>query len=135
MFLTAEAATLAGRAAIEALMVDTVLITRATGETTFNETTGREEPAPPDEIYEGKCRVQRRSGVERRPEAGERSWTVESVELQVPVSAEGIEVGDTATITAAVLDPELVGREFRVASLAHKTHATARRLRVEEVTG
>ena len=85
--MSVEAAVLAGRRAALALMVDVCLITRATGTTTFNESTGREEPDPPDEVYEGKCRVQRRSGVERRPEAGERSWTVESIELQLPVSA------------------------------------------------
>lgn len=132
--MTAESATLAGREAAERLMIDACAIT-APGEGGFDEDTGRETAGEPIEVYTGKCRIQRRSNVERRPEAGERSWTVESVELQLPMAVTGVEVGDTVTVTASVLDPDLAGRVFRVASLGHKTHATARRLHVEEVTG
>jgi hypothetical protein len=44
-------------------------------------------------------------------------------------------VDDTVTITAAVLDAQLVGRVFRVVELFHKSFATAQRVRVEEVAG
>ena len=46
-----------------------------------------------------------------------------------------VRVGDVATITAAALDAQLVGKRFRVVGLAHKTFLTARRLQVQEVTG
>jgi hypothetical protein len=41
---------------------------------------------------------------------------------------------DLVTITASLLDADLVGRTFRVRELGHKSHMTARRVQLEEVT-
>jgi hypothetical protein len=49
------------------------------------------------------------------------------------MSAPAAAVDDIFTVTSSVLDPELAGCRFRVASLVHKTFMTARRLAVEEV--
>jgi hypothetical protein len=116
-------------------MLDSVTITRSTGGTTFDENTGRETPASPTAVYTGPCKVQRRNVAEQASEAGERLVTTQAVEIHVPIAATGIRVGDAAEVTAAALDPALVGRRFRVTGLADKTFATARRLRAEEVTG
>jgi hypothetical protein len=134
-YTTAYSALVRGRFLAEDLMRDEVTITRATGSASFDENTGRETAGTPTTVYTGPCRVQRRNVAEQTPEAGERTVTVQDVELHVPVTATGIDVGDLATINSAALDPELVGRRFRVVGLAHKTFATARRLRCEEVTG
>jgi hypothetical protein len=46
----------------------------------------------------------------------------------------GIASDDLVTITASLLDADLVGRTFRVRELGHKSHMTARRVQLEEVT-
>ncbi len=114
-----------GRAAATAGMVDACTITRVTGHTTDPDT-GVQTPTTAT-VYTGACRVQQRTPGGARPaDAG--------MELQLPNSATGIAVGDTAVITASVNDGDLLGREFRVRELAHKSEATARRIGVEEVT-
>ncbi len=45
------------------------------------------------------------------------------------------QVGDEIEITASVHDADLLGRVFRIHDLAHKTHATARRVQCVERTG
>lgn len=123
-----------GRVAALAGMADTCRITRVTG-TVTDPDTGVQEVGY-TLIYEGVCRVQQRSASGARPaDAGEAYLLMLRLELQLPNSATGIAVGDTATITACVNDADLVVREFRVRELAHKSEATARRLGVEEVTG
>lgn len=84
--------------------------------------------------YTGKCRVQATDTTQNPQDAGEVSWTLQNLIVSVPMSVTGVEVDDRVTITASVLDPDLVGRVFTVGGLAHKTHATARRLRVVEVS-
>lgn len=122
-----------GRAAALAGMIDTCTITRVTSVVTDPDT-GVQTPTI-DTVYEGVCRVQQRTPGGARPaDAGEAYLLMLRMELQLPNSATGIVVGDTATITASVNDADLVGREFRVRELAHKSEATARRLGVEEVT-
>lgn len=113
-------------------MVDACKVEYVNG-TTWDEGTGTSVPAYATR-YEGECRVQTTLTAESNPDAGEREWTVQSLTVAVPMSATGFQVGDRVTVTAAALDADLVGRVFTVSALAHKTHMTARRLRVEEVT-
>jgi hypothetical protein len=133
--VSAASALLAGRILAAELMVDSITFTRATGTTTFDETTGRETAGAPTTVYAGPCKVQRQRVAPADPEAGERTVTVEQVEVHVPVEATEPRIGDVGTITSAVFDPALVGRKFRVTGLFHKSWATARRLRCDEVTG
>ena len=53
--------------------------------------------------------------------------------MHVPVAAFVPVVGHVITITAATIAPGLVGREYRVVALLHKSLATAYRLGVEEI--
>lgn len=117
----------------ESMMVDTCTVEYVNG-SAWDEGAGTSVPtyAP---RYTGKCRVQTTLTEPSNPDAGEREWTVESFTISLPMSATGFQVGDRVTITKTLLDPDLLGRVFTVAALAHKTHMTARRLRVEEVTG
>lgn len=122
-----------GRALAESLMVDACTITRLTGETT-NEDTGVVTPTT-STVYTGRCRVQQSQlGADSVPsDPGEAYVRLVAFEVQLPMSVLGLRVQDVVTITASALDPDLVGRQFNILGLAHKTHATARRIQVQEV--
>lgn len=124
-----------GRQAAESLMVDTCTIRRrGPGEHT-DPLTGVVTPSW-QPIYSGKCRVQQSAlGAASSPaDVGEAAVRLVAFELQLPMTAVGLAEGDEVTITASVLDEDLDGRVFTVIGLAHKTHATARRVQVQEVT-
>lgn len=125
-----------GRDAAERLMVDTCTITRP-GPVVTNHLTGVVTPAAPVTVYTGPCKVQTagRSATGRRLDAGEVSVVVLRLELHLPVATSvGVQRGDVVAITTAVNDPDLTSRSFLVHDLSHKTHATARRLQMEEAT-
>lgn len=121
-----------GRRAIERLMADSCIIDRLSGRV-LDEATGQYLDTWVT-VYEGPCRVQESGLSGRRAESGEMSVELQTRTLQVPMAVIGVKVDDRVRITAAVLDPELPSRMFRVADLMHKSHATARRLPIEEVT-
>lgn len=116
----------------ESLMLDTCTITRASGETTIDRETGLPTTTYTT-IYTGKCKVQSEAVVTLTPNSGDHRYTVDRWMVHVPVSAGGIKVGDTITITASALDPANIGRKFKIVGLFHKSMATAQRIPVEEV--
>lgn len=120
-----------GRAAAERLMVDTCIIDRRSG-SVLDEDTGQYVDTYTT-VYSGKCRIQVTDPGGRAADAGEQTSQIQSLVLQVPMTVSGVKVDDRVSLTASALDPDLVGRTFRVSDLMHKTHATARRLPVEEV--
>jgi hypothetical protein len=129
----AERLVMRGRAQIERLMVDACLIDRKTG-SVLDEDTGDYVDTYAT-VYEGKCRVQDSGLSGHQVDAGDRPVELQTRTLQVPMTVTGVKVDDRVQVTASVLDADLVGRTFRVTDLMHKTHATARRLPIEEVTG
>lgn len=137
--MSLESALAAGRAAAEDQMVDTCTITRpGEGKGPWNDETGQYDPSPPVVVYSGPCRVQVPGEVAgpRAALAGEREWTLQSVVVMLPVAgSQSVRVGNTVHMDTGVHDPALLGREFAVRALHHKSHATARRLRCEEPTG
>jgi hypothetical protein len=130
--MSATTATLRGRLAAEANMVDACTIQRVTG-TSTNDTTGVVTITYLP-IYSGKCRVQQSVPVSKPADVGQAHVWLQRLELQVPMSVTGIASDDLVTITASLLDADLVGRTFRVRELGHKSHMTARRVQLEEVT-
>jgi hypothetical protein len=124
------------RAAAEAGMADTCTIRRrnaaadATDPNTGHITKGYVTP----DLYVGKCRVQQQQAQAQQQEAGEDYTLLLRLEVQLPMTVVGLQVGDEITITAAAHDPDLPGRTFLVRDLAHKTDATARRVQVTERT-
>lgn len=125
-----------GRRAAEALMADTCVITRAGEGPVFDPSTGTYTDAAGGPVYDGPCRVQVTDSLNARtPEAGGDLVTVQQLVLQVPVAATGVKVGDVATLITAKHDPDLINRKYRVVATHAKTHATARRLQCEEITG
>lgn len=130
--MTATSVTLRGRLAAEANMVDACTIKRVTGSST-NDNTGVVTPTY-STIYSGKCRIQQTVPVSKPHDVGEAAVWLQRLELQVPMSVTGIASDDLVTITASLLDADLVGRTFHVRELGHKSHMTARRVQIEEVT-
>ena len=123
---------LRGRAAAEALMVDACRIERKTVEATST-TSGAVTPTYLT-LYEGKCRVQQHSTEARVEDSAEQYDRMLRLEVQLPMSVVGLKVDDRITITTSALDADLVGRQVWIRQLAHKTHATARRVTAEELT-
>jgi hypothetical protein len=131
--MSREIAVVFGRQAAETGMADTCTITRSA--TTFTNPETGVQTKTLTTVYTGKCRVQAQMpGSAGASEPGEAHLLMLSLSVQIPVSVTGVQPDDVVTITAASMDPELVGRKFRVHDLSHKTHATARRLGVQEVT-
>lgn len=112
------------RSEVEALMVDTCTIDRATGTATDAEgrvVTTFLDPPP----YVGKCRIQTNMARSEDVEAASSSPTTQIYYVHVPASAGPFEVGDQVTVG---------DRVFRVTGTHEKTFQSARRLPVEEVS-
>lgn len=130
--MSAASATLRGRAAAEALMLDACRVERP-GESVTDPDSGDVTPSM-SPVFEGKCKVQQTMSQGANPAAGSHAFTIQDSRVDFPVSAGPLMVDDVVTMTASALDPQLVGTVFRVAELFHKSYATAQRTRVEEVT-
>lgn len=121
-----------GRRAAEDGMADTCVIRRVTGRTTDPDT-GASTPTYAT-LYDGPCKIQSTKAEAGRQETGEDFLLLLRLELHLPMSVTGLDVGDEATITASAYDPDLPGRTFKIHDLMHKTWATARRYGVIEKT-
>ena len=131
--MSAQSAILQGRAAAESIMVDSCTITRTTGPPgPMDPETGLPTPAPTTQVYAGKCRVQTYEPQESTPDSGGHTYSVQRYAIHVPVGTNAA-VDDDIEITAAAMDPDLVGRHYVVTALLHKTFATAHRLAVDEI--
>lgn len=130
--MSAASALAAGRRAAESLMVDACTIRRTVSEAT-DRATGQVTPTQ-TVVYSGKCRLRQREAQGRRDDIGEASHVMLRLELQLPMSVVGVESGDEVTVDSSAHDPDLVGRVLVVQDIAHKTHATSRKLQVTEVT-
>ena len=113
-------------------MVDECRVERP-GAVSTDRTTGKVS-RPAQVVYEGKCGLQQTGTQATDPDVGEHLYTVQTTTWKTPVFAGPFEVGDVVYITKAAADPQLVGTEYRVTELFHKSLATSQRCRVEEVT-
>lgn len=127
------------RAIAEAGMLDTCIITRpGVGEPAFDPATGTYTDPARAVVYTGKCRIQVTGIIANSTNstAGERENMVQGSEMQLPIAGtDDVAINDTCEMTHGEYDPALVGRKFTVIARHEKTHATSRRLRVEEGTG
>ena len=91
-----------------------------------------------DEVYAGRCRVQRpgTSVGSAEPVVGEREFGVNALTAQLPLTSLGVKRGDRVEVTAIgpLTDPDLLGAVATVKVNLTKTHATKRTLVCEEVT-
>lgn len=132
--MSRQTAIIRGRRAAEKGMADTCSIRRRTGETT-NPVTGEVTRTYGGSLYAGRCRVQQPKAQAAQSDAGEDFQLLLRLEVQLPMSVTGLQVGDEVTITASAYDPDLPGRTFQVRDLAYGTHKTSRRVGVTERTG
>ena len=120
-----------GQAAALAGMRDACTVTRGGARTT--DANGDVTQATTT-LYTGVCRVQQHQATADDKNIGEDQQLLLRVEVQLPMTVTGLQVGDLITITTSI-DPDLPGRQFRIHDLAHKTDATARRVQCIERTG
>lgn len=122
-----------GRSAAERIMTDTCTVEELATETTGADGTVARTWTS---VYSGRCRVQQQSDVATRQEGGEADLLLVRRVLALPVgTSAAVRVGQRVTVTACPGDPDLVGRRFWLHDESAKSHATARRLGIEEVTG
>lgn len=133
--MSAASAVLAGRAAAESLMVDTLLVEVKTGGMTTDPVTLAEVPVWA-QVYAGPGRIQRPGSLSPREQvAGGFEFDVRALLAQLPLSATGISQGMRVTVTAIgpLTDPDLLDVVASVQANLSKTHATKRTLVCEEV--
>ena len=128
--MSAEALLARGRRAAEALMTDTVRVTRASGRPVTDPVTGVVS-TPSVTVYEGIGRVQGRA-TEAKTVDGVQVYILSDLTVQLPVSVEPV-VDDEVRVVESLTEPHLVGRTFRVKSAPRKSHATMTRCEAEEV--
>lgn len=130
--MTVESIVRLGRDAAERLMTDTVRVSRPSTAAVTDPVTGVVE-YPSAAFYEGRGRVQARQLDSQEAGNGGQFFTVSDFTLQLPYDTD-LEPGDVAEVLASETDPLMVGRVFSVESIPRKTHMTAVRASVEEVT-
>jgi hypothetical protein len=103
------------RAAAQTLMTDTCTISTAAGATR----------------YTGPCRLQSPQG--QTVSIGSVTATVVQAQLQLPIAGTDLVArDDQVVIDAAAYDPALAGRTFAIQDLPLRSHASSRRLAIEE---
>ena len=113
-------------------MVDSCTVTRGDART-FDPVTRTYTTPAGATVYSGACRVQVASAVApASPDVDGYGLTTQRITVHVPVSSVEYRLRDVVTVTAALMDPTLVGKRFRVVGGHAKTFATARRLECVE---
>ena len=122
-----------GRAMAEQGMVDTVTITRETGETT--DPISAVVTPTYIQIYSGMCEIKQDKADPRTEEVAEAHLLLVDRILKLPVTTSlGILAEDRVVVDTCVNDPNLVGRTFRVRGEFDASWTTARRLVIQEAT-
>jgi hypothetical protein len=88
-------------------------------------------PTPGATVYAGKCEVSGDRPYESNPEAAGATATVQRYILKVPWDAGPFRAGLVARIDASRLQPNLVGREFRIAGPDERSYQTAQRMFID----
>jgi hypothetical protein len=120
-----------GRAAALVGMVDACTIQHRTGSST-DQDTGVDTPTY-TQVYSGRCRFQVAAPTASATDVGEAQVYISQTILQLPITVVGVANDDVVTCTASALDPDLPGRKFTVKGILRKTHATSRRIELQEV--
>ena len=130
--MSAVDALLRGRVVAESLMVDACTIQRPGTPVTDPATGVVTSVLYP--VYEGKCKVQSKDSATSSPEAGGQVFVVVSRQVHIPAGAADVRNDDVVTVTASVLNPFGVGRQYRVEGFTPDSFDTAARIPVKEIT-
>lgn len=125
-----------GRAAHEALMMDTVRLS-VPGATTFDRDTGQDVAGPPSVLYEGKARVKPSAlSTAEEKQAGEREVLLSRYEVAVPWTSTVLGGGRVppGAVVDVVDSPDarLQGLRLWVTSVQYGATATAWRIQTED---
>jgi hypothetical protein len=122
-----------GREFAAELMVDTCEIVAVTG--THTDLGTGQVVEDTESVYVGPCRVQQADPSARAEMVGEADRLMVARVLWLPVATSaGVRAGHRVRITVCQHDPDVTSRRFVVRAEFGKTHATARRLGIEETT-
>lgn len=114
-------------------MTDVCVVEAVTGSTTDPDT--GEITDTWGEVYAGKCRVQQAAPSASDQTVGEAALLMVTRVLQLPVvESAAVRAGQRVRMTVCRHDPGLVGRVFTIRAEFAKSHATSRRLGIEEAT-
>lgn len=110
-------------------MIDAVSIRHPGGtQGAFDPDLGYAPIVPFDPFYTGKAKVKPQAVQSGEQESAGQILTSLGFTISVPIAVTEARPEDIITCTASVLDPGLVGKEFRVVSPLPGTFLTARRL-------
>lgn len=112
-------------------MVDACTIARP-GEPVTDPETG-EVTDSLTEIYSGRCKVQSKDSSVANPDSAGASFTVVSRQVHIPAGVADVRDGDVVTVTASLLNPFGVGKQYRVEGFTPDSFETAARLPVKEM--
>jgi hypothetical protein len=110
---------------------DQCRISRPGGPPTLNVTTGLLEPAVPETIYTGVCRLRPRGSQELNVPVGDLHETLGSYVVTVPYDTPDVVVDDYLIILASA-DASLVGRSFQIVHVGWSAWQIDRRLGVQD---
>lgn len=135
--MTPEQAVADGRAEAEALMTDTLRVTRKSSTPVTDPVTGK-VTYPSVVVYpvgdgDGRGRVQANALQDREVVVAGAGFDVSAFTVQLPYDAD-VRDDDEAVVLASRTDPLMAGRTFRIDVIPRKTHATMLRCGAEEVT-
>jgi hypothetical protein len=122
-----------GRAFLVAGLIDTCRIERVVAEDTNPVTNVVTKQY--DTVYTGPCRIQAATANWAGPATvAEAALRLAAAELQLPVvGSEGVAIDNRVTVLSCLHDTEMVARVYAVTGLSHKSHATTRKLPLQEV--
>ena len=129
--MSAVDAVLAGRREAEALMLDSCDVMRP-GEPVTDPETGNVTDST-TEVYAGKCKVQSKDSSVATPDVAGASFVVVSRQVHIPAGVADVRNGDVITVTASLLNPFGVGKQYRVEGFTPDSYETAARIPVKEL--
>lgn len=115
------------------LFRDTAVLERPSGTTTFNPTTGVEDPDPPTQVYSGACLIRPLAWQGTDLESGGEEIRMRSYRVKFPHDTDA-QVDDIVRPTASDYDSSLDGRSFRVTDVFFDGWQISRVCICDEVT-
>jgi len=115
----------------ESLMTDRCIVRRRVPGDVLNEETGQYEPTFVT-VFTGPCRIKSNSAAVSENNYEAQIVIEQQMSLSLPLEGSaGVAPGDVAELTESAMDPDSVGKTFRIAGVSLATFATARRFPVE----
>lgn len=102
--------------------IDAGTLDRETDQGTFDDLTGQYDTPTSSEIFTGACLI--RPKARSTSDFGEKDSKVELYDIHVPHTAGGALPGDKFTVSASLLDPDLVGAVLVITEVLDDSYLT-----------